>query len=74
MTIEHHFILKFSNENGWEWDTETEEALYLNGTVWNSETKEWFNGYLGEGEYLDNDDTIGETLGKAIQLMNEARL
>ena len=33
--IEHHFIIKYSKEGGWEWDTDTEEARYPDGTVWN---------------------------------------
>lgn len=70
MTIEHHFIVKYSTENGWEWDTDSEEARYDEGTVWNSETDTWSSGYAGEGEYVDNDDTIGDTLSSALQLMN----
>lgn len=74
MTIEHHFIIKYSTENGWELDTDSEEAKYPDGTVWNSDTQEWSNGYEGEGEYLDNDDVIGETLNAAINLMNGVRV
>jgi hypothetical protein len=76
MTIEHHFIVKYSTQNGWEWDTDSEAARYEGGTVWNSETDTWSSGYEGwndeegEAKYVDNDDTIGETLGSALQLMN----
>lgn len=74
MTIEHHFIVKYSTENGWEWDTDSEEMRFQDGTIWNSDTQEWSIGYAGDGEYVDNDDVIGENLGSAIQLMNGARV
>lgn len=74
MTIEHHFIVKYSTEKGWEWDTDSEETRFPDGTVWNSDSQEWAIGYAGEGEYVDNDDTIGEDLGSAIQLLNGARV
>ena len=76
--IEHHFIIKYSKEGGWEWDTDTEEARYPDGTVWNEEAQEWTNGYIGwneekgEGEYLDDDDFIGEQLGAILEVANGA--
>ena len=70
MTIEHHFIIKYSTENGWELDYESEEVRYPDGTVWNDETDTWSSGYAGEGEFVDNDDTIGETLSSALELLN----
>ena len=72
MTIEHHFIVKYSTENGWEWDTDSEAVRYDSRTVWNSETEEWSIAYEGDGEYLDGDDIIGEQLGAALQIMNGA--
>ena len=77
--IEHHFIIKYSKEEGWEWDTDTEEARYPNGTVFNDETKEWNSGYVGwneekgEAEYLDDDDLIGEQLGAMLEIANGAK-
>lgn len=70
MTIEHHFIVKYSTENGWEFDTDSEEVRFPDGTVWNSETDEWSSGYAGEGEFVDNDDTIGDQLAKSLAIMN----
>ena len=76
--IEHHFIIKYSKEGGWEWDTDTEEALYPDGTVLNTEKAEWQSGYVGwngkkgEGEYLDDDDLIGEQLGAILEIANGA--
>lgn len=76
--IEHHFIIKYSKEEGWEWDTDTEEARYPDGTVFNDDTEEWQSGYIGwneekgEAEYLDDDDLIGEQLGAILEVANGA--
>ena len=76
--IEHHFIIKYSKEGGWEWDTDTEEDLYPYGTVFNEENKQWQSGYAGwneakgEAEYVDDDDFIGEQLGAILEIANGA--
>lgn len=77
--IEHHYIIKYSKEGGWEWDTDTEEARYPNGTVFNDKTQEWQSGYVGwneekgEAEYVDDDDLIGEQLGAILEIANGAK-
>ena len=74
--IEHYFIIKYSKADGWEWDTDTEEALYPDGTVLDTEKAEWQSGYVGwnkekgEAEYLDDDDVIGEHLGAILGIAN----
>jgi hypothetical protein len=78
--IEHHFIIKYSKEGGWEWDTDSEELRYSDGTVWDDQTEEWKSGYVGwdrvkgEAEYLDDDDFIGEQLGAILKIANEAKV
>jgi hypothetical protein len=78
--IEHHFIIKYSKEGGWEWDTDSEELRYSDGTVWNEQTQEWSSGYAGwseakgEAEYIDDDDVIGEHLGAILKIANEAQV
>jgi len=78
--IEHHFIIKYSKEGGWEWDTDSEELRYSDGTVWNEQTQEWSSGYAGwseakgEAEYVDDDDVIGEHLGAILKVANEAKV
>ena len=70
--IEHHFIITYSKEGGWNWDTDSEAARYSDGTVWNGKEGEWQSGYLGEGEYLDDDDLVGEQLGAILEVANSA--
>ena len=77
--IEHHYIIKYSKEGGWEWDTDTEEARYPDGTVFNDESQEWQSGYVGwneekgEAEYLDDEDLIGEQLTAILEIANGAK-
>jgi hypothetical protein len=70
--IEHHFIITYSKERGWEWDTDSEASRYQEGTVWDTESKSWSVGYLGDGEYLDDDDLVGEQLGAILEVVNSA--
>jgi hypothetical protein len=71
--IEHTFVIKYSNEGGWEWDTDTEAAHFTDGTIYDTEAGEWQPAHKGEGEYVDNDDEIGEQLASILQIANEAR-
>jgi hypothetical protein len=71
--IEHTFVIKYSNEGGWEWDVDTEAAHFTDGTIYNTDTQEWQPAHKGEGEYVDNDDEIGEQLASILQIANEAR-
>jgi hypothetical protein len=69
---EHLFIIKYTNENGWEWDTDTEAVRLDDGTIYDTETQQWEPAYL-DGEYADNDDEVGEKLGAMLQIANDAK-
>ncbi len=71
--IEHTFVIKYSNENGWEWDVDTESVRFDEGTIYYTDTEDWVPAHLGEGEYVDNDDEIGEQLASILQIANDAR-
>ena len=71
--IEHTFVIKYSNENGWEWDVDTESVRVDEGTIYYTDTEDWVPAHLGEGEYVDNDDEIGEQLASILQIANDAR-
>jgi hypothetical protein len=70
MSKEHIFVIKYTNEKGWEWDTDLEER-FDDGTIYDTETNEWIPAHVGQGEYVDNDDDIGENLGKWLRMANE---
>lgn len=70
---EHYFIVKWSREQGWELDPESEEARFPDGTVWNG--KEWelpySYGYDGEGLFNDGNDLIAQDLEVILSQANE---
>jgi hypothetical protein len=72
--MKHYFIISFdAKDNSWEWDTEQEQVAFPDGTVWDEDNKEWTIAYLGDGEYIDNEDELSEQLGTHIRLMNGER-
>jgi|688.fasta_scaffold486679_6 hypothetical protein len=71
--IEHTFVIKYTSEGGWEWDTDTEAAHFTDGTIYDTEAGEWQPAHLGEGEYIDNDDEIGEQLVSILAIANDAK-
>jgi hypothetical protein len=71
--IEHTFVIKYSNENGWEWDVDTESVRFDEGTIYYTDTEDWVPAHLGEGEYVDNDDEISEQLVSILAIANSAR-
>lgn len=70
---EHIFVIKYSNETGWEWDTDL-EVRFDDGTIYDTETGEWQPAHEGEGVYVDNDDEISERLASMLQLANGVQL
>ena len=67
----HYFVVSYdSSTNKWQWDTNAEEAHFSDGTVKHNDTYEWSIAYLGDGEYIDNEDELSSQLSNAIELMN----
>ena len=63
---QHHFVISYNENSGWGIETELEEIVFSDGTVFNHDTTQWENSYLGDGEYNDNNDEITGTLGKVL--------
>ena len=70
---EHYYVIKWSKAEGWEIDTDTEEARFPDGTVWNGQEWElpYSYGYDGEGLFNDGNDLITERLGLILSQANE---
>ena len=72
--MKHYFIISFdASTNEWEWDTEQEEASLTDGTCFDEETGKWVSAYLGDGEYVDDEDELSEQMSKHLKMMNEER-
>lgn len=71
MNKTHHFVVSFNEETGaWSWDTDTEEARFDEGTIFNYDTNEWSSGYLGDGEYEPAEEELTDQLKHALGIMN----
>jgi hypothetical protein len=61
MTREHHYIIKFNEEEGWQIDPDLDSDNFPNGTIYDSETG-WEFGYQGEGVYAKDEERLSEEL------------
>ena len=68
---QYHFAIMFDEEtNRWDIDIDTEESAFPNGTIYNTETKEWEYGYAGEGKFVGREDEITQELSKLLDKCN----
>ena len=67
----HYFVVSYNSKTQtWDWDTEAEELHFPDGTAVDNNTNEWVAGYIGDGEYLDNQDELSTLLYNHIKQMN----
>jgi hypothetical protein len=67
----HHFVVSFDEGTGkWQWDTDAEEARFVDGTICDTDTNSWWSAYLGDGEYEPAEDNLIEQLKHALGIMN----
>lgn len=65
---EHHFIVKYSEHEGWSWDTDTEEARFR-GSIYLPKLQKWVNSsYSNDINRIDTE--ASNQLGRAISVMN----
>ena len=70
--MKHYFIISFDAEtNHWEWDTEQEECQFTEGTCYDQDKEEWTIAYLGDGEYVDNEDELSAQMSAHLEMMNK---
>lgn len=69
---DHYFVVKYNDETGWEWDTETESAHFSEGTIYTDgkwvRSGDLFGG--NQHKLYDIDEQASEQLGRAMQVMN----
>jgi hypothetical protein len=70
MSKEYTYVIVYKEGEGWEIDYESEEQFFPNGTIYNTKSKQWEQGYLGDGEYNGREEEITETLSSALELLN----
>jgi hypothetical protein len=70
MAKEHIYVISYTKDDGWKINTELEEECFSNGTIFDTETNEWEYGYLGDGEFHEDEQEITAQLSKALRQMN----
>ena len=69
---QHVFVICYDpNQNLWYHETDVEDDVLPDGTVWNENTRSWQSGYLGDGEYLDGVEDCAIALHNALAYLNE---
>jgi hypothetical protein len=71
MAKEYHYIVKYTEEDGWTIDVPSEEAHFPDGTIWDTEAGEWQLPYLGDGKFNGKEEDLAETLSDILSLHNQ---
>jgi hypothetical protein len=66
----HHYIIKFTEEEGWQIDPDLESDNFPNGTIYDSATG-WEFGYQGEGIYAKDEERLSEELTLLLEHHNK---
>jgi len=68
---EYHYIVKWTEEYGWQIDADTESSNFPNGTVYDTE-EGWQHAYLGDGEYNGREEELCEALSNALEILDRS--
>jgi hypothetical protein len=69
----HHYAIYFDGTE-WHLDVDTEEHAFPNGTVYDTETKEWDYAYQGNGQWIEGEEDAMHQLQSMLNKMNQERL
>ena len=68
---QYYFITFFDGETGkWVHDVDTEQAMFGNRLIWNNDTSEFESGYLGDGEFEENEEEVSALFNKMLNYGN----
>lgn len=71
---EHHYIIKFDDETKeWSQDTDSEEARFPDGTIWDERKQEWLYSYQGDGIFYRDADIYDERLARFVDELNRKK-
>lgn len=68
---QYYFVVYYDGNTGkWVQDVESESALYGNRLIWNNDTAEFESGYLGDGQFEENEEEVSELFNKMLDYGN----
>lgn len=68
---QHHFIIAYDSDKGWEWDRGSEQARFPEGTTYIN--GQWYplHKLMNDQSYIYfRDEKAAQLLGEYLQLMN----
>ena len=68
--MEYHFVVKWSEENGWQLDWDTLDAVFPNGSVYAPNLNDWLMP-VHDSETGDKEDELTVKLNDALQQLNK---
>ena len=70
--MQHHYVIMFDDvTNEWTHDTDTEEDVFDDGTVYDTKTKKWTSPYIGDGVFIDNEEELCVKVSLMVRKLNE---
>lgn len=70
--MQHHYVIMFDDvTNEWIHDTETEESVFNDGTVYDTETEMWQYSYQGDGVFIPNEEKLCAKVSLMIDQLNK---
>jgi hypothetical protein len=54
----------------WDFDIDSEEIAFSNGTIYNNKTKGWEYGHAGNGKYVGMEDKLSTQLTQQLDKWN----
>ena len=71
MSRQYHYAIMFDEEtNRWDIDIDTEESAFNEGTIYNTDTRQWEYGYAGDGIFVGQEQELAEQLSKTLDKWN----
>lgn len=75
MSRRYHYAIVFDEEtNRWSIDIDTEERVFNEGSIYNTETRDWEYGYAGDGNFIGREQELTELISQFLDNQNELLL
>jgi hypothetical protein len=69
--MKHHYVLTYdTTTQEWEANGQAEEIHFPDGTIYDPATDQWHNSYLGDNEFMPNEERLSETITNVIEQLN----
>lgn len=67
---EYFYVVSWNDKSGWTINSELEESVFPDGTIYDHDSKEWSVAYKGDGEWEENEQELTEQLIDILETHN----